>query len=192
MMVGNEKSAAKNCASSNKSSRTVCNSPQIQPIHPSIDPFKRIQKSRDFPLEVLFPIKNDGFCDCGCGEKLSGRQSRWRKGHSDMAVLFWRVMKGDSKAIRYLLQERDGGKCKGCGRITEDWDADHIIEVVNGGGGCDLSNFQTLCKRCHKDKTRSLWGLPPKNQPNENQLELFELNKAHVHQITIQWIKNRS
>lgn len=33
------------------------------------------------------------------------------------------------------------------------WDADHIIPVSEGGGGCGLSNYQTLCIRCHKIKT---------------------------------------
>jgi len=41
------------------------------------------------------------------------------------------------------------------GRSTA-WDADHILEVVNGGGLCDLSNYQTLCHPCHKAKTARL------------------------------------
>ncbi|MBW3636334.1 MAG: HNH endonuclease [Armatimonadetes bacterium] len=36
------------------------------------------------------------------------------------------------------------------------WDCDHIVEVTNGGGSCDLSNLQTLCCRCHKEKTAQL------------------------------------
>lgn len=38
------------------------------------------------------------------------------------------------------------------------WQADHIIEVVNGGGECGLENFQTLCTPCHKAKTKRLAG----------------------------------
>jgi len=34
------------------------------------------------------------------------------------------------------------------------WEADHIIEVADGGGSCDLSNIQTLCWKCHYLKTR--------------------------------------
>ncbi len=34
--------------------------------------------------------------------------------------------------------------------------ADHIVEVVNGGGHCGLSNLQTLCLACHKLKTTRL------------------------------------
>lgn len=34
------------------------------------------------------------------------------------------------------------------------WQADHIIEVADGGGESDLSNFQTLCIiPCHKKKS---------------------------------------
>ena len=33
------------------------------------------------------------------------------------------------------------------------WEADHIVEVVRGGGECGLEGYQTLCKRCHKLKT---------------------------------------
>jgi 5-methylcytosine-specific restriction protein A len=36
------------------------------------------------------------------------------------------------------------------------WDMDHIVEVVNGGGSCDLDNLQTLCCRCHREKTNDL------------------------------------
>jgi hypothetical protein len=36
---------------------------------------------------------------------------------------------------------------------TSFWEADHILEVVNGGGECDLGNYQTLCVPCHKKKT---------------------------------------
>lgn len=41
------------------------------------------------------------------------------------------------------------------GRKTA-WDADHILEVVNGGGLCGLENYQTLCHPCHKAKTAKL------------------------------------
>jgi len=36
------------------------------------------------------------------------------------------------------------------------WDAARIVEVVEGGGGCGLDNFQTLCFPCHRDKTADL------------------------------------
>lgn len=36
------------------------------------------------------------------------------------------------------------------------WDADHEIPVVEGGGGCGLENYRTLCTCCHKAATRAL------------------------------------
>lgn len=36
------------------------------------------------------------------------------------------------------------------------WEADHIVEVVKGGGACGLDNIQTLCRPCHLVKTRKL------------------------------------
>ena len=36
------------------------------------------------------------------------------------------------------------------------WEADHIIPVIEGGGCCGLSNYQTLCLKCHKADTASL------------------------------------
>lgn len=38
------------------------------------------------------------------------------------------------------------------------WQADHILEVVRGGGGCDLDGYQTLCVPCHSAKTARLAG----------------------------------
>ena len=36
------------------------------------------------------------------------------------------------------------------------WDADHILPVVEGGGGCDLDNIRTLCLICHRKVTVEL------------------------------------
>lgn len=36
------------------------------------------------------------------------------------------------------------------------WEADHIVPVVEGGGGCGLDGYRTLCIRCHKKATREL------------------------------------
>lgn len=33
------------------------------------------------------------------------------------------------------------------------WEADHILPVAEGGGGCGLENYQTLCLWCHKEKS---------------------------------------
>ena len=36
------------------------------------------------------------------------------------------------------------------------WDADHILPVAEGGGGCDLDNLRTLCLPCHREQTADL------------------------------------
>jgi 5-methylcytosine-specific restriction protein A len=36
------------------------------------------------------------------------------------------------------------------------WDADHIVPVIEGGGGCGLSNYRTLCVSCHRGETAQL------------------------------------
>jgi len=36
------------------------------------------------------------------------------------------------------------------------WEADHILPVVEGGGGCGLDNLRTLCTRCHRQATAAL------------------------------------
>jgi hypothetical protein len=35
------------------------------------------------------------------------------------------------------------------------WDADHIIPVEHGGGGCGLEGMRTLCVACHQKITRT-------------------------------------
>jgi 5-methylcytosine-specific restriction protein A len=36
------------------------------------------------------------------------------------------------------------------------WDADHVVPVVDGGGGCGLENLRTLCLFCHRKVTAEL------------------------------------
>lgn len=36
------------------------------------------------------------------------------------------------------------------------WEADHIVPVVEGGGGCGLENYRTLCRGCHNKQTAAL------------------------------------
>lgn len=36
------------------------------------------------------------------------------------------------------------------------WEMDHIVPVIEGGGGCGLDNLRTLCVPCHRAETRAL------------------------------------
>lgn len=51
------------------------------------------------------------------------------------------------------------------------WDADHILPVIEGGGCCGLSNYQTLCLRCHTAKTTN----KPPAKPAKPQLRWREV-----------------
>lgn len=116
-----------------------------------IDTRKRYQIG--LTLGEVFP-SIDGFCACGCGSPLNSRQRKWSSiACRDNAFNHFAVVKGDTSLIRHNLYLTDKGACRSCGEITEDWQADHIIPVCKGGGGLDISNFQTLCLNCHKEKT---------------------------------------
>jgi len=118
-----------------------------------IDKFKRYQTQ--LRVHHLYPAKKDGFCDCGCGQELSGRQKRWASTKcTNKVVKEFKIIKGDTKVIREEIQKRDKDVCAECNEPADVWQADHIIEVRHGGGGCTLDNFQTLCTVCHKKKTK--------------------------------------
>lgn len=118
-----------------------------------INPFNRYNWSIQFA--ELFPKKEDGTCACGCGRKLPIGKPVWFNKECQMfAMCVWNVIGGRQEFIGYLFEKYHGNKtCMKCGE--KDWvDIDHIHPVSHGGGGCWLSNFQGLCKKCHKEKTR--------------------------------------
>ena len=58
----------------------------------------------------------------------------------------WKLPK-TPKALDRLLQDPKEG---------DFWQADHIVAVAEGGGGCGLSNLRTLCVPCHTEETAKL------------------------------------
>lgn len=123
----------------------------------SIDIYSRRQDR--LTVGLMFPTL-DGYCACGCGTKLKGRQTRWAgEGHSTLPYHYYAIIAGGTDIIRRYLFFRDEGTCAKCGKIWDDWqneawDADHIVEVREGGGGCTLDGYQILCNDpCHKRKT---------------------------------------
>ena len=138
-----------------------------------IDPFLRVQSGLN--TADLFPDRDDGTCACGCGEKLTGRRRRWASDAcGERAYEVFAIHAGYSNTVRRAVWKRDKGVCAACGRQHEsrwsdDWEADHVLEVVNGGGGCGLENYQTLCKDpCHREKTARLL----RRDPDPNQVDL--------------------
>ncbi len=116
-----------------------------------IDSTQRYQTG--LTIAHLFP-SIDGVCACGCGEILSNKKRKWASKYCQSKALeVYYLVKGDSSFIREKIFERDGGACRSCGEITNNWHADHIKPVHLGGSACGLENFATLCKDCHKEKS---------------------------------------
>jgi 5-methylcytosine-specific restriction protein A len=66
-------------------------------------------------------------------------------------------IRSSPRYARAHVLKRDHGICALCGSdesATGDWQADHVIPVVEGGGECGL--LRTLCTPCHKRVTREL------------------------------------
>ena len=57
-------------------------------------------------------------------------------------------------AVRRLVLERDGWRCRKCGKAGR-LEADHVKPLHRGGAPFDPDNLQTLCREHHIAKTRS-------------------------------------
>lgn len=65
-----------------------------------------------------------------------------------------RVERGKvSNKMRFAVYERDGYKCRHCGKsdLTENLEIDHI-KPISKGGKSTYDNLQTLCRSCNKNK----------------------------------------
>lgn len=55
--------------------------------------------------------------------------------------------------VRRRVLERDGHRCKACGRAGR-LEVDHIVPLAGGGKPYDMRNLQALCRGCHIAKTK--------------------------------------
>ena len=55
-------------------------------------------------------------------------------------------------AVRRTVFERDGHRCRACGRAGR-LECDHVVPLDRGGDPWVPDNLQTLCRRCHIAKT---------------------------------------
>jgi 5-methylcytosine-specific restriction protein A len=74
-----------------------------------------------------------------------------------LCVHEWKL-RSDPGYLRKCVLKRDGGVCASCGTVAACWEADHVVELAEGGKG-GLDNVQTLCsagrrRSCHYLKTR--------------------------------------
>lgn len=133
----------------------------------SQDVLKPFKRNNIIWRENIFPTKESGVCRCGCSQKVKGRRKSWA---TEECVRFVNqvtcILIGKSEFIRNVIAELYGNKCCKCGgdwqtlrRPNEnDWrtvlELDHILPVHQGGGGSWLSNYQLLCFKCHKEKSK--------------------------------------
>lgn len=137
-----------------------------------LNPYKRYQVG--LHMEFLFPTRKDGRCSCGCSKKIEGRRKKW---HNDdcrrNALNQFHIIKGDTEVIRAQLFQLEQGYCRNCGVYSENWEADHITPVRQGGGACGLDNFQTLCADCHKEKTFGSNRIPDSSNIHTSSLNII-------------------
>ena len=96
----------------------------------TIDPLLRYN-----PIGFLdiFPDRNDGFCDCGCGKVLKKSKKKWATTDClKFATGVWNVLTGQTPYIGWLLGYYMPNTCFKCGNFP--CEADHIIPVNKGGG----------------------------------------------------------
>jgi hypothetical protein len=100
------------------------------------------------PLPKLLP---NGRRPCrGCGAKVPKGRLTWCGNECrDKHYM------GLSAFARAAVWKRDHGVCALCGNNRSAWEADHIVPLVMGGSN-DISNYRTLCVKCHKAETAKL------------------------------------
>ncbi len=69
---------------------------------------------------------------------------------------------------------RDAFECRKCGEKATD--VDHVIEISDGGEEWDLENLQSLCDKCHKEKTAQSRRARSKTKSLDSSLEEYLTN----------------
>jgi 5-methylcytosine-specific restriction endonuclease McrA len=74
-------------------------------------------------------------------DRALSKQKRARRARSSLK---W-------QKVRALASQRDGDRCLRCGSTTE-LQVHHIVSLANGGPEFDLTNLETVCSRCHRER----------------------------------------
>lgn len=69
-----------------------------------------------------------------------------------MPRCYERITGRSLQRIRKRIALRDEYTCRACGRVTYDFEIDHIVPLFEGGAESDI-NRQLLCLDCHKVKS---------------------------------------
>jgi hypothetical protein len=84
--------------------------------------------------------------------------------------------------LRWLVFARDNNRCLGCGSFSG-LSVDHIVPQ-SAGGTDDLSNLQTLCKRCNSAKggirATRLTAIPEGEEDQIRQRTIHLLDSVYV------------
>lgn len=144
-------------------------------IHERLDPYERLQS---VDIGRIFPKNEDKTCGCGCGEKLTGRRTRWATDDcSGFVGAVTRILCGHADVIRFYVDTYYGSGCaNNCILDTEldkTIELDHIVGIKHGGGRSWLSNYTNLCKKCHREKTNKDFGWKTPKPKINNQLNMF-------------------
>ena len=135
----------------------------------TIDPYKRLQWTS---ITTMFPsIK--GLCACGCGGVLRKGRRRWASNECGSFAYAIRCIICNTHQVPgfYIEKYYGSNDCAKCGE-SGCHELDHIIGVKHGGGGCWLSNYQYLCKKCHREKTNEDFGWNKKPRILQMKLDL--------------------
>lgn len=70
-----------------------------------------------------------------------------------------------SNKMRFSIYERDGHRCKKCGKYSNNLEIDHIFPISKGGKS-EYDNLQTLCHECNIKKSNNIerGAIYPKSQ----------------------------
>lgn len=60
-----------------------------------------------------------------------------------------------SNKMRFSIYERDGHRCRKCGRYSNNLEIDHIFPISKGGKS-EYNNLQTLCHECNVKKSNTV------------------------------------
>ena len=119
-------------------------------------------------IRFMVEQRDKGVCKA-CGLDTEKLKAEWHKAVVDQ---FLELRKKYDKTYRDLYHSNvHYSQAVQVGRFSPDfikppdgfpiddrrwWEMDHIIPVVEGGGGCDFNGYRTLCIPCHKAETAAL------------------------------------
>ena len=87
-----------------------------------------------------------------CGRALASRRSPYCSRRCQWGFhghYFW-------DSARSFVMLRDRYTCQACGvrRRARELEVDHIVEIARGGAALEYGNLRTLCRPCHREKSR--------------------------------------